>query len=50
LAREERKDKKGKAIRFPIGKGKKIAVQYLDSYRDYEKKVTENLALKGLVS
>ena len=48
-APDGRKNKGGEAVPYPRGEGK-VAPQLLDSYIDYEKKVTEILSGKGLVS
>lgn len=45
----ERKDKNGKAISLPIKTSKKKNFEYLDSYRDLEKKVVSQLSNIGLI-
>jgi deoxycytidylate deaminase len=43
LARSERKEKSGKAIKTQVYRANKVAPQYLDSYFDFESKVVEHL-------
>jgi hypothetical protein len=43
LARNERKDKLGKAIKIHVQNANKAAPQYLDSYIDFETKVVAHL-------
>lgn len=47
--RGERKDKEGNSIKKTIIPSHKVAQEYLDSYRDFEKKVIKNLDELGLI-
>jgi len=48
LAGSARKDGRGKSIQFPLGASRKAAPSFLDTYFDYEKKVSELLDSRGL--
>ncbi|MEZ5465862.1 MAG: anti-phage dCTP deaminase [Lysobacteraceae bacterium] len=50
LSQDERKNSKGKVVSYPAGIGRKVRAQYLDSYLDYEKRITDLLAMRDLVS
>jgi len=49
-SRGDRKDSKGKVIKNTIHPRLKVAREYLDSYRDFEKKIISNLNELGIIN